>query len=235
MGTFSKSLASCGGFVAGPADVIDFLRVQSRAFLFTASAVPAAVGARSRRCGSCARTRARRCCARVLENARVLRDGLERAGLRGRPATASSGGLAADGARRRRRDRRHADRARARRRRLEGRAALARALRRRRLRQHRAPPRRPAGRRAAAHERHGDPRPRDARPRARRLRAVKTRVRGASTARFRDRASIDSAQLFGHTPSHLRWSATGAQRLTERSARASQIARSERNFLLTRC
>src|SRR3954453_12083068 len=32
MGTFSKSLASCGGFIAGPADVIDFLRVSSRAF-----------------------------------------------------------------------------------------------------------------------------------------------------------------------------------------------------------
>src|ERR1043165_7665476 len=29
MGTFSKSLASCGGFVAGPTDVIDFLRIQS--------------------------------------------------------------------------------------------------------------------------------------------------------------------------------------------------------------
>src|ERR687890_2029926 len=36
MGTFSKSLASCGGFVAGPADVIDFLRVQSRSRMFTA-------------------------------------------------------------------------------------------------------------------------------------------------------------------------------------------------------
>ncbi|MDQ4124923.1 MAG: aminotransferase class I/II-fold pyridoxal phosphate-dependent enzyme, partial [Actinomycetota bacterium] len=34
MGTFSKSLASCGGFVSGPAEVIDFLRIQSRAFLF---------------------------------------------------------------------------------------------------------------------------------------------------------------------------------------------------------
>src|SRR6187397_2968130 len=43
MGTFSKSLASCGGFLAGPADVLEFLRIQSRAFLFTASAVPAAV------------------------------------------------------------------------------------------------------------------------------------------------------------------------------------------------
>src|ERR1700683_3587271 len=45
MGTFSKSFASCGGFLAGPADVIDYLRISSRAFLFTASAVPAALGA----------------------------------------------------------------------------------------------------------------------------------------------------------------------------------------------
>src|SRR5436190_20724208 len=30
MGTFSKSLASCGGFIAGPHDVIDYLRLQSR-------------------------------------------------------------------------------------------------------------------------------------------------------------------------------------------------------------
>ncbi len=45
MGTFSKSLASCGGFIAGDREVVEFLRIQSRAFLFTASAVPAAVGA----------------------------------------------------------------------------------------------------------------------------------------------------------------------------------------------
>src|ERR1700727_1207238 len=45
MGTFSKSLASCGGFVAGPAEVIEYLRLYSRPFLFTASAVPAAPGA----------------------------------------------------------------------------------------------------------------------------------------------------------------------------------------------
>jgi 8-amino-7-oxononanoate synthase len=45
IGTFSKSLASCGGFVAGTEEVIDYLRIASRAFLFTASAVPAAVGA----------------------------------------------------------------------------------------------------------------------------------------------------------------------------------------------
>src|SRR5581483_10045650 len=45
MATFSKSLASCGGVIAGPAEVVEFLRTQSRSFLFTASAVPAAVGA----------------------------------------------------------------------------------------------------------------------------------------------------------------------------------------------
>ncbi len=45
MGTFSKSLASCGGFIVGPADVIEYLRISSRSFVFSASAVPAAVGA----------------------------------------------------------------------------------------------------------------------------------------------------------------------------------------------
>ncbi|MEA2312398.1 MAG: 8-amino-7-oxononanoate synthase [Solirubrobacteraceae bacterium] len=45
MGTFSKSLASCGGFIAGTHEVIDFLRIASRPFLFTAAAVPASVGA----------------------------------------------------------------------------------------------------------------------------------------------------------------------------------------------
>jgi 8-amino-7-oxononanoate synthase len=45
MGTFSKSLASCGGFIAGPQEVIDYLRVACRALLFTASGVPAALAA----------------------------------------------------------------------------------------------------------------------------------------------------------------------------------------------
>src|SRR5205085_5123341 len=44
MGTFSKSLASCGGFLAGSHEVIDYLRVQSRAFLLTAAGVPSARG-----------------------------------------------------------------------------------------------------------------------------------------------------------------------------------------------
>jgi 8-amino-7-oxononanoate synthase len=45
MGTFSKSLASCGGFIAGPGDVIDYLKVSSRPLMFTASGVPAALAA----------------------------------------------------------------------------------------------------------------------------------------------------------------------------------------------
>ena len=62
MGTFSKSLASCGGFIAGPADVVDYLRVQSRAFLFTAERRARRRWApRWPRCGSCARLTAPRC------------------------------------------------------------------------------------------------------------------------------------------------------------------------------
>lgn len=41
MGTFSKSLASLGGFVAGDFEVIDYLRHHSRALIFSASMSPA--------------------------------------------------------------------------------------------------------------------------------------------------------------------------------------------------
>ncbi|HVX88611.1 MAG TPA: aminotransferase class I/II-fold pyridoxal phosphate-dependent enzyme [Gemmatimonadales bacterium] len=40
-GTFSKSLASVGGFVAGTASTIDYLKHHSRPFIFTASLPPA--------------------------------------------------------------------------------------------------------------------------------------------------------------------------------------------------
>jgi len=43
MGTFSKSLASIGGFVAGTEDVIHFLKHHSRALIFSASPPPASV------------------------------------------------------------------------------------------------------------------------------------------------------------------------------------------------
>jgi 7-keto-8-aminopelargonate synthetase-like enzyme len=45
MGTLSKSLASIGGFVAGPAVVIDYLRLCSRAFVFSAASAPAMAAA----------------------------------------------------------------------------------------------------------------------------------------------------------------------------------------------
>ena len=76
MGTFSKSLASCGGFLAGSHEVIDFLRVQARAFLFTASAVPAAVGAALAALRIIRSDEGPERFARVLDNAHYLRDGL---------------------------------------------------------------------------------------------------------------------------------------------------------------
>jgi 8-amino-7-oxononanoate synthase len=76
MGTFSKSLASCGGFIAGPADVIDFLRVQSRSFMFTAAAVPAAIGAALGALEIIRSDEGPQLMAKVLDNARYLHDGL---------------------------------------------------------------------------------------------------------------------------------------------------------------
>ncbi|MAE96708.1 MAG: 8-amino-7-oxononanoate synthase [Deltaproteobacteria bacterium] len=45
MGTFSKSLAAVGGYVAGPEPVIDYLRHHSRPAIFSAAPPPASAGA----------------------------------------------------------------------------------------------------------------------------------------------------------------------------------------------
>jgi 8-amino-7-oxononanoate synthase len=82
MATFSKSLASCGGVIAGPADVIEFLRIQSRPFIFTASAVPAAVGATLAAVRICRSEEGKALFARVLDNARYLHAGLSELGFR---------------------------------------------------------------------------------------------------------------------------------------------------------
>ena len=81
MGTFSKSLASCGGFIAGPEDVIEYLRIASRAFIFSASAVPAAVGAAL---GALRVIRAEgpELMAKLLANAAYLRQGFRDLGLK---------------------------------------------------------------------------------------------------------------------------------------------------------
>ncbi|HUB36464.1 MAG TPA: aminotransferase class I/II-fold pyridoxal phosphate-dependent enzyme [Solirubrobacteraceae bacterium] len=81
MGTFSKSLASCGGFVAGPAEVIEYLRLYSRAFLFTASGVPAALGAALAALRIVRSPEGPPLLAQVLANARALRDGLHELGF----------------------------------------------------------------------------------------------------------------------------------------------------------
>lgn len=45
MGTFSKSLASIGGFIAGDADTINYIRHTSRTYIFSASDTPSATAA----------------------------------------------------------------------------------------------------------------------------------------------------------------------------------------------
>jgi 8-amino-7-oxononanoate synthase len=82
MGTFSKSLASCGGFLAGSHEVIDYLRVQSRAFLFTAAGVPAAVGAALAALRVIRSDEGPRLLAQVLDNAAYLHAGLKERGFK---------------------------------------------------------------------------------------------------------------------------------------------------------
>src|SRR3954469_19387448 len=81
MGTFSKSLASCGGFIAGPEEVIDYLRFASRSFIFSASAVPAAVGA-ALGALRIIRSEGPELMARLLDNAAYLRQGFRDLGLK---------------------------------------------------------------------------------------------------------------------------------------------------------
>lgn len=82
MGTFSKSLASCGGFIAGDTDIIDFLRLHARSFLFTASGVPAAVGSALAAVKIAKSDEGRELMAKVLDNAEYLWNELNDRGLR---------------------------------------------------------------------------------------------------------------------------------------------------------
>jgi 8-amino-7-oxononanoate synthase len=93
MGTFSKSLASCGGFIAGPAEVVEFLQIQSRAFMFTAAAVPAAVAAALEAVRICRSAEGPELLDRLRDNARYLERGLEQLGF----TVVHSGAAAPDG------------------------------------------------------------------------------------------------------------------------------------------
>ena len=146
MGTFSKSLASCGGFIAGPADVVEYLRIASRSFIFSASAVPAAVGGGA---GGATGDPLRR--PRPLRGAARQR----RVPARGPAPPRTAGDRAGHPPRRAGGD--HAGSPGRRRRRLAGGAALESAVRRRRLHQRRDPSGGAAGRGAAADQPDGDP------------------------------------------------------------------------------
>ncbi len=80
MGTFSKSFASCGGFIAGPNEVIEYLRIAARSFLFSAAAVPAAVGA-ALGALRIIRSDGPELIGRLLDNAAYLHKGLTDLGL----------------------------------------------------------------------------------------------------------------------------------------------------------
>ena len=80
MGTFSKSLASCGGFIAGSAEVVEYLRISSRSFIFSASAVPAAVGS-ALEALRIIRSEGPELFERLLGNAAYLRQGFRDLGL----------------------------------------------------------------------------------------------------------------------------------------------------------
>jgi 8-amino-7-oxononanoate synthase len=94
MGTFSKSLASCGGFIAGSAEVVEYLRISSRSFIFSASAVPAAVGA-ALAALRVIRAEGPELFEALLGNAEYLREGLRNLGLQVvEPGTLPDGAVA---------------------------------------------------------------------------------------------------------------------------------------------
>ncbi len=73
--TFSKSFASIGGFVAGDADIIYFIRHMARALLFSAALPPASTAAARAALDIIEQEPERR--ARLWENTRFLQNGLK--------------------------------------------------------------------------------------------------------------------------------------------------------------
>jgi 8-amino-7-oxononanoate synthase len=79
MGTFSKSLASVGGFIAGDEVVIHYLKHNSRAFIFVASPPPASVASVLKALEILQREPERR--TRLWDNTRVITKGLRDLGF----------------------------------------------------------------------------------------------------------------------------------------------------------
>lgn len=79
VGTFSKSLASIGGFAAADVDTIDYLRHNSRAMVFSASMPPASAAATLKALEIILAEPER--IARLWENTEIMREGLLSMGL----------------------------------------------------------------------------------------------------------------------------------------------------------
>jgi 8-amino-7-oxononanoate synthase len=80
VGTFSKSLASTGGFVAGDTDVIDHIRHTARSLIFSAALPPASAAAAAAALDILQAEPERR--EQLWRNARFLREGLSSLGFR---------------------------------------------------------------------------------------------------------------------------------------------------------
>jgi len=78
MGTFSKSFAAVGGFVAGDAKIIDYLRHVSRPHMFSASLPPPVVATVKKALDIIMQEPERR--KKVLENAKFMAEGLRELG-----------------------------------------------------------------------------------------------------------------------------------------------------------
>ncbi len=79
MGTFSKSLASIGGFIAGEPSVIDHIRHTARSLIFSAALAPAAAAAAGAAVDIIEREPERR--EQLWRNARFLKGGLSSLGF----------------------------------------------------------------------------------------------------------------------------------------------------------
>jgi len=79
MGTFSKSLASVGGFIAGDATIIDYIKHKARTMIFSAAPPPASVAAALETLDIIEREPERR--ARLWQNTLFFREGLRSLGL----------------------------------------------------------------------------------------------------------------------------------------------------------
>jgi 8-amino-7-oxononanoate synthase len=79
MGTFSKSMASVGGFIAGDETVIDYIKHRARTLIFSAAPPPASVAAALATVEIMEREPERR--TKLWENARFFSDGLRSLGL----------------------------------------------------------------------------------------------------------------------------------------------------------